>query len=75
MTKIAAALGALLLTATMITVPAGAQRVEREQAGTLDCDISGGIGLIITSRKQVQCLFSPRTPGPQEMYVGTISKF
>jgi hypothetical protein len=75
MTKIAVALGALLLATTMIAAPASAQRVEREEAGTLDCDISGGIGLIITSRKQVQCMFSPSTPGPREMYVGTISKF
>lgn len=74
MTKTAAALGALLLAITS-AAPAHAQRIEREEAGVLDCDVSGGIGLIITSRKQVRCLFSPSTPGPQEVYVGTISKF
>jgi hypothetical protein len=71
-----------LATAALITligalpvVPAAAQGVERVQAGVLSCDVSGGIGLIIASQKQVRCLFTPATPGPLEVYVGTISKF
>src|SRR5262249_41646481 len=41
----------------------------------LTCDISAGIGLIIGSHKEVQCLFTPDLPGPQEVYVGSINKF
>ena len=48
---------------------------ERVKAGTLTCDISGGIGLIITSHKDVACIFTPSQPGPREVYVGRIDKF
>jgi hypothetical protein len=43
--------------------------------GTLSCDISGGIGLIITSKKDLTCMFTPSQPGPREVYVGSITKF
>jgi uncharacterized protein DUF992 len=43
--------------------PAAAQGVERVQAGVLSCDVSGGLGLIIGSQKQMRCLFTPSTPG------------
>jgi len=56
------------------TLPTLAQG-ERIKAGTLTCDISGGIGLIITSHKDVTCMFTPSEPGPREVYVGGINKF
>jgi hypothetical protein len=52
---------------------AGAQ--SRAKVGTLDCDISAGIGMIVASRKEVTCVFSPSAGGRREAYVGTISKF
>jgi hypothetical protein len=54
--------------------PASAQG--RTKVGLLDCDVSGGIGMIIASQKQVQCIFTPASPelGRREVYVGTISK-
>jgi len=51
--------------------PASAQWV---RAGVLGCDVSAGWGFIIGSTKSVSCLFTPDVPGPQEFYVGTISK-
>jgi len=45
------------------------------KVGTLTCDISGGIGLIITSKKDVTCMFTPSQPGPREVYTGSITKF
>jgi hypothetical protein len=45
-----------------------------EQTGTLNCDVSGGIGFIIGSQRQVNCLFTPSYPAPPEQYVGTITK-
>ncbi len=54
---------------------ATAQPVERVKAGMLVCDVSGGIGMIIGSQKDVQCIFSPDQPGPREVYIGSISKF
>ena len=60
--------------AVALGVPASTQ-AQRAKVGTLTCDISGGIGLIIASQKQVQCLFTPSEPGPREVYVGSIRKF
>jgi hypothetical protein len=48
---------------------------EHTKVGTLTCDISGGIGLIITSKKDVTCMFTPSVQGPREVYTGTITKF
>lgn len=68
-------LGALALGLVTAIGSAAAQPVERVKAGTLVCDISGGIGFIIGSQKGVQCMFNPDQPGPPEVYVGVISKF
>jgi hypothetical protein len=46
----------------------------RVQAGTLTCDISGGIGFIIGSQKALNCSFVPALPGPPEFYSGVITK-
>jgi hypothetical protein len=48
---------------------------ERVKAGMLDCDVSGGIGLIIGSQKQMTCMFTPANGGQREVYRGTIRKF
>jgi Protein of unknown function (DUF992) len=64
-----------LAAAVALPVPAGAQRVNRTKVGTLSCDISAGIGMIIASKKNVSCMFTPARPGPREVYVGSISKF
>jgi uncharacterized protein DUF992 len=53
--------------------PTSAQ--DRVKAGTLTCDISAGIGLIIASQKQVSCIFTPSVSEPREVYLGTINKF
>lgn len=68
-----ACVAAVLLAIAASPGPAAAQ--SHTKVGTLDCDISGGIGLIIGSRKEVTCAFSPSANGPREIYVGTISKF
>jgi hypothetical protein len=52
-----------------------AQGPDTVQAGVLECDISAGIGLIVTSRKDLTCLFKPVNNAPQEVYTGTITKF
>ena len=55
--------------------PATAQAPSQTKVGTLTCDISAGIGMIIGSKKDVTCMFTPSQPGPREVYVGSISKF
>jgi hypothetical protein len=56
--------------------PVGAQTGPNYvQAGVLDCDVSAGIGLIVTSKKEITCLFKPINNAPQEVYIGSITKF
>jgi hypothetical protein len=47
---------------------------DRIQAGTLTCDISGGIGLILGSQRTLNCSFTPAVPGPIEFYAGSLTK-
>ena len=65
------------LTAAAVALNAGTAvaQVQRVQAGTLACDISGGIGLIIGSQRTLNCSFTPSLPGPVEFYAGTLTKF
>ena len=65
--------GAALLGLAMC-LPAQAQRPVWEQSGVLNCDVSGGIGFVVGSQRQVNCLFTPNYPAPPEQYVGTITK-
>ena len=70
------ALATLAIAAAAVApTPTLAQQVARTKVGTLTCDISAGIGLIVTSRKNVTCMFTPSTRGPREVYVGSITKF
>jgi hypothetical protein len=71
MDRKAIATGALLLAVALVE-PAAAQRVK---AGVLNCDVSAGFGFIVGSQRSVQCVFTPDGPGPEEAYVGTISRF
>jgi hypothetical protein len=73
MRRIFVGLGALAL--GFVTAIGGAAAQDRIKAGTLVCDVSGGIGMIIASNKAVQCQFNPDMPGPPEIYYGSISKF
>ena len=68
-------LAAAAVIAAVATPLPGFAQAGRVKAGTLTCDISCGIGLIITSHKDVSCMFTPSEPGPREVYVGGINKF
>src|SRR3954451_1584072 len=67
-------LGAAVLGLAAMAGVKQAQRPVWEQSGTLNCDVSAGIGLIIGSRREVNCLFTPSYPAPPEQYVGAITK-
>jgi hypothetical protein len=70
-TALAAGLGAVTVAAMAMT-PANAQR-DRVQVGTLECSVSAGVGLIVVSERNVNCLFRA-DPGPPEAYAGTITR-
>jgi hypothetical protein len=65
--------GAGVLAAALIAAIASPAQ-ERIQAGSLTCDVSAGIGLILGSRRQVYCTFAPAVPGPVEVYTGSITR-
>jgi hypothetical protein len=52
-----------------------AAKAEHAEAGTLNCDISAGLGVIIGSKQDVNCLFQPTGGGKAERYVGNITEF
>jgi|SRR5690242_10427173 len=64
---------AVMVTAAVISGQVQAQ--SRAQVGSLECDVSAGIGFIIGSQRAVNCTFTPSVPGPIERYTGSISKF
>ena len=66
---------AAMTVAAAIGLPAPSMAQNRTKVGTLTCDISGGIGMIIASKKEVACMFTPGQPGPREVYTGAITKF
>lgn len=71
---LASAAAGIALAASIATTSVNAQ--DRVQAGTLNCDISPGIGLIIGSQKQMTCQFIPADANSRrEVYFGTITKF
>jgi hypothetical protein len=53
-------------------MPAFAQ--SHVKTGTLDCDVSGGIGLILGSNKAIRCYYISRR-GYREIYEGSIQKY
>jgi Protein of unknown function (DUF992) len=61
--------------AVAMPTSAMAQVANHTKVGTLTCDISAGIGVIIASKKNLTCMFTPAQPGPREVYVGEITKF
>jgi hypothetical protein len=71
MTRHIAGLGVLAVAAALATA---APAQERVQAGSLTCDVSAGIGLIIGSQRLVYCTFTPAVPGPIETYTGSITR-
>ncbi len=55
-----------------LVAPAAAQ--QNVKIGSLRCDVSGGLGLIIASSHELECWFTSAN-GRHERYYGRISKF
>jgi hypothetical protein len=67
--------GALAVTLAMMTGAGAAVAGAGVKVGTLICDVSGGIGLILGSKKSMRCTYSRASDGREEYYSGSISKF
>jgi hypothetical protein len=68
---------AFLCTASLAVLTATAQTAVAQEGlkvGRLRCNVSAGLGLIITSSKEMSCVFTSLR-GHHERYYGTIRKF
>lgn len=67
----------LLCTASIVVLVSAAQTAVAQQnvkIGRLRCNVSGGLGLIVTSTKEMSCVYTSAR-GTKENYYGTIRKF
>lgn len=69
-TKCLSAIAAAMLTAA---APAGVQA--NVEAGGLTCHSPGGVGYVVTSALNLECVFAPSAGGPLHRYVGVIHRY
>ncbi|MEH2515841.1 hypothetical protein V1279_001414 [Bradyrhizobium sp. AZCC 1610] len=69
--SLATGCAALALTLTM--VPATAQEAGRTRVGTLTCNISPGVGLVVGGQRQLSCIYASARGRAREAYEGTVS--
>jgi Protein of unknown function (DUF992) len=63
------------LAAALLTIPAAeALAQSRVKAGVLACNMAPTIGLIVGSRQNISCVFTPDGRGPRERYLGAITR-
>lgn len=67
-------LGPSLAGLVMVGLSAGAN-AQAARVGMLTCDVSGGTGMVVSSSKQLDCMFSPNDGTAPERYVGTVDRF
>ncbi len=66
--RTAALVAGAALAAALACSPARA-----ETAGTLQCNVASGVGVIIVSQRQVSCVYRSNV-GPTQLYRGTINR-
>lgn len=59
--------------ATLLIAGVAHAEDKNTQLGTLDCDVSGGVGLILGSKKDMTCVFTKKD-GAVENYTGRVTK-
>ena len=67
-TVLAAAVGAAALALV------GAHAQQRLQVGQLTCSLSAGVGLVVGSQRNVNCIFRGQPGEPDEAYTGTMTR-
>jgi hypothetical protein len=71
--RIVSSTAAMLASAMLPASPTLAQSTL--QVGTLSCDVSAGVGMIVTQKQTMTCLFTPANGGRPEPYLGHIDEF
>jgi hypothetical protein len=64
----------LLAVAGLALMPSLATAQEQITVGTLDCDVSAGLGLFIMQKQELTCSFTHKS-GAVERYTGSIDQF
>ncbi len=62
---------AFTLSAALAVTPASAG----SKVGTLSCDVSAGVGLILVEKQTMTCAFTPMGSGPSTYYTGQIVEY
>jgi Protein of unknown function (DUF992) len=68
-----AAAAAAAVALAMVAVPGNAQP-RRVEVGQLTCSLSAGVGLIVASQRNVNCIFKGAPGDPEEAYTGTMTR-
>lgn len=67
--------GGFAIATSLLFAPA-AMAQSQTQIGTLNCDVSGGVGLILVEKQTMTCQFKPaQNAGPASGYTGKIETF
>jgi len=74
MTKSTAAVITLMALGALASSPAISPAMAQTRLGTLECNVSGGAGFVITSAKALSCAYTG-ADGIVEKYTGTIRRF
>jgi hypothetical protein len=61
------------LALALALVPATAQETGRTRVGTLTCNISPGVGMIVAGQRQLSCIYASARGRAREAYQGTVS--
>jgi Protein of unknown function (DUF992) len=73
MIRTVASLGAAAALSALVAGPALAQTSVK--VGTLTCDVSAGVGMILTQKQTMTCTFSADVGGAPDNYTGRIDQF
>lgn len=74
--RITAKTAATLVAAALATgLALGSTAAVAGPVGQIYCNVSGGVGFLITSRRALNCEYTPANGAPHQHYVGTISRF
>lgn len=57
----------------LLAIPSVAQTSTK--IGTLSCDVSAGVGLILTQKQTIRCAFKPAAGAPVDFYTGQIDEY
>ncbi|MGA2795162.1 MAG: DUF992 domain-containing protein [Roseiarcus sp.] len=68
------ALSCIAALAAAIAAAQSAAAQDRPKVGALRCEVSSGLGLIVTSAKEMRCIFTS-SRGYSERYFGMVRKF